>query len=55
MVDTNIGEDYVGGVERPNVMNVRGSTAVISWEVRWWLSGVAENCLTYYGTALHFS
>ena len=37
VVDTDIGEDYVGGVNKPNVTDVKGTTAVISWEVRWWL------------------
>ena len=43
-VDTDVGEDYVGGVNKPNVTDVKGTTAVISWEVRWWLSNVVENC-----------
>ena len=43
MVDTNIGEDYVDGVNKPNVTDVKGTSAVISWEVGWLLSDVVEN------------
>ena len=44
VVDTDIGKDYVGEVNKPTVTDVKGTTAVISWEVRWWLSNVVENC-----------
>ena len=38
-----IGKDYGGGVKRPNVTDARGTTAAISWEVRWWLSHVTKD------------
>ena len=34
VVDNDTGEDYVGGVKRPNVTDIKDTTAVISWEVR---------------------
>ena len=41
-------------VQRPNVTDVKGTTAVVNWEVRWWLSGVAENCFHLWCSATPF-